>query len=82
MELSIISPERHDIHDVMHLEVQTNVGSMVIQPGHAPIIATLIASSELIFVLTNGEKKSIYLTRSAFLDVDRKKAMIIINQNI
>jgi F0F1-type ATP synthase epsilon subunit len=80
MILRIISPTITETHSINWLETHTPCGSIIIQPGHAPIILTLLANTFLSFSLKTGEKKEIALTRPCFLEVKRDSATVIINQ--
>ena len=57
MQLIVVSPQLQETYTIERLEAHTSSGSLVIQPGHAPIMLTLVAGSELSFVLKTGETK-------------------------
>lgn len=82
MTLHLIAAQSQRTYTVDWLDVTCNQGNMVIQSGHAPIILSLIANSDLIFYLSSGQEKKIYITRPAFLEVKRNEATILFNQEI
>jgi len=71
MNLLIITPQSQETHVVEWVEAHTPQGSIVIQPGHAPLIITLMLGKDLTFLSKTGETKSIMLNRSGFLEVTR-----------
>ena len=81
MKLTIVSPQHKHEYDVQWIEAQTPVGSIVIKSEHAPIILSLVAGSDFVFVLDSDEKKMIRLMRPAFLEVTRTSAMMLIGQD-
>lgn len=82
MKLTVVSPQHTHEYLVQWIEAQTPVGALVIKPGHAPIILSLVAGSELSFVLDNDEKKMLRLARPGFLEVTRTSAMVLIGQDV
>ncbi len=78
----LVSPAHQQEYDIEWLEAFTPSGSLVIQEGHAPIIVTLIAGSDLSFLFSpTGEKKIIKLVRPAFLEVNRMSVLALITQD-
>jgi F0F1-type ATP synthase epsilon subunit len=80
VKLIIISPQHTHEYDAQWIEVQTPVGSLVIQPEHAPMILSLVAGSDFAFVLDTHEKKVIRLMRPGFLEVARDSVRALIGQ--
>ena len=80
MKLVVVSPQNKHEYVVQWIEAHTPTGTLVIKPGHAPIILTLIAGSEFSFLLPTDEKKIIRLVRPAFLEVNRESALALISQ--
>ena len=82
MKLTIVNPQHKHEYTVQSIEAQTPVGSLVIQDEHAPIILSLVAGSDLSFVLSDtGERKNIRLVRPGFLEVTRNSAVALVGQN-
>lgn len=80
MKLTVVTPQHKNEYTVEWIEGHTPVGNIIVLPGHAPIIMTLIAGSDLSFLLPTGEKKRVKLLRSGFLEVNRTSALALINQ--
>lgn len=80
MNLVIVSPQHKEQYAIEWVEVQTTSGALVIKQGHAPIILTLVAQSDIYFLLKTGEKKLMHLIRPGFLQVDRISATALISQ--
>ena len=80
MTFTIISPTDTQHYTVNWIEAQTPCGNIIIQPGHAPIILTILADTFLSFSLKTGENKKILLNRPGFLEVGRTGVMALINQ--
>jgi F0F1-type ATP synthase epsilon subunit len=81
MKLVIVSPQQKNTYLIESIEAQTNAGNLVIKQGHAPIIMTIAPNTNLSFVLKTGEKIVIHVTRPGFLDVNRKSAIALLNQD-
>jgi F0F1-type ATP synthase epsilon subunit len=82
MKLTVVSPQHKHEYRVQWIEAQTPVGALVIKPEHAPIILSLVAGSDLSFVLDDHEKKIIRLARPGFLEVTRDSVVALIAQEI
>lgn len=81
MKLTIIGPREQTTYDVEYITAQTPTGTLVIQYGHAPMIATLVAHSQLFFIVNpTGDKKTISLKQTGFLDIERNSVTALINQ--
>ena len=81
MKLTVVSPQHKHEYTVRWIDAQTPVGSIVIKPEHAPIILSLVAGSDFIFMLDTDEKKVINLVRPGFLEVTRNKVVALIGQD-
>lgn len=82
MKLVIVTPQNKLEYVVQWIEAQTQAGSLVIKPGHAPMILMLSFGFDFSFLLENGEKKVIALTRPGFLEVTRDSAVALLGQDI
>lgn len=82
MKLTIVNPQHKYEYIVQWIEAHTPVGALIIKPGHAPIILSLVAGSDFSFVLDNDEKKMIRLIRPCFLEVNRDKVIAVIGQEV
>ena len=80
MKLLIISPQHQETYIIEWVEAHTPQGSIIIQPGHAPLIVTLVAHKNLTFMLKTGEQKIINLERPGFLEIDRTTVTALIHQ--
>lgn len=80
MKLTIISPQHKQEYSVQWIEAHSPAGSLIIKPGHAPIILSLLSGSDLSFVLDNDEKRMIRLKRSCFLQVTRDGIVALMGQ--
>lgn len=60
------------------LEIQTERGNLVIQPGHAPTYIVLKESSFIQWALPTGTIEKTQIKR-AFLKVDRHSCLLIID---
>ena len=61
MKLQIITTQRVIEHEVSWIELNTPVGNMVVQHGHAPMMIELRAGHELIFEKHDGKQDSIMI---------------------
>ena len=82
MKLLIVSPQGTYEYSVQWIEAWTPSGNLVIKPGHAPLIVTLMPGFEFSFMLAAEEKKIIHLTRTGFLEVNRTDAIALLSQDI
>ena len=78
MELHIISPDGNKKFFMQWVELETEVGNFVIQPGHAPTLLTLIPNHDIIFLDKDGEQHSISIAYG-IADITREKISIITN---
>jgi len=78
MKLSIIDTEKVVNYDVNWVELNTSVGNMVIQEGHAPMIIELSPGHEFLFELAvTGEQKNIMITQG-IAHITRTEVKILI----
>jgi F0F1-type ATP synthase epsilon subunit len=61
MKLHIIMPTQKEQYDVVWVELNTPVGSVIIQPEHAPTIITLQKGEPITFKLKTGKQESVNL---------------------
>ena len=82
MKLIIVTPQNKLEYVVQWIEAHTQSGSLVIKPGHAPMILMLSFGYDFSFLLDNGEKKVISLARPGFLEVNRDGAVALLGQEV
>jgi F0F1-type ATP synthase epsilon subunit len=82
VKLVVVAPQSKHEYAVQWIEAHTPAGILFIQPGHAPIILTLVAGTDFLFLLNSGEKKIIRLVRPGFLEVSRMSAVALISQEV
>lgn len=58
MNLSIASPTIRREEKIAWIELTTNDGNMIIQPGHAPMIIRLKPQSTATYRLRNGKEEA------------------------
>jgi len=75
--LTIMSPLNSTILKAEWLDVKTDSGNFVVQPGHAPIITSLASNKELIIGLPDGTQKIIKVA-DGVLEVNRDTATILL----
>ena len=78
MELSIISPTKKEIIDIVWAECNTPLGNYVIQPGHAPTIFALSAHKPFIYCLKNGTEEVIMI-KQAIAQITRTSIILLLN---
>jgi len=81
MKLNIISPFTKKSLDIAWIEINTPVGNFVIQPGHVPMIATLVPEKEIIFCLKSGKQES-FLIKQGTIDITRTDATLLLSQEL
>lgn len=82
MKLVIVTPQSKYEYDVQWIEAHTSSGSLIIKPGHAPMIVMLIPGFDFSFLLESGDKKIISLQRSGFMEVNRNSAVVLLGQEV
>ena len=79
MKLTIISPTEEKQVSISWMEVNTDIGNFIVQPGHSPIFVILKKDSPFIFKeLDDNEEKEIKIS-SGILNINNKKALLIIS---
>jgi len=78
MILRIISPTYNKEVSIAWLELNTDVGNFVIQPGHEPVVLILEKQKEMKYCLTTGKQESIMIARG-IVDIHRTHATVIIS---
>lgn len=63
MKLKIITSQKINEYDVDWVELNTPVGNMVVQQGHAPMMIELSSGHELLYQVTDGAKQSIMIVQ-------------------
>lgn len=76
MKLHIIMPTKKEQYEIVWVELYTPVGSVVIQPEHAPTIMTLKKDEPITFKLKTGKQESVNLMHGV-AHVTRKDVTII-----
>jgi F0F1-type ATP synthase epsilon subunit len=80
VKLVLVTPQNKHEYVVKWIEVHTASGSLVIQPGHAPMILMLAPGASFSFLSSIDEKVTIPLVRSGFMEVNRDSAVALLGQ--
>lgn len=79
MQLHILSPFKQEKYEqVEWVELQTDIGSFVIQEGHAPTILMLQEKKPIIFKQNKKVKKA--MIQSGIADITREQVTILIQK--
>lgn len=78
MQLSIISPTKKEQFDIAWVELNTDQGNYIIQPGHAPTFFSLKAQAPFVYCLKNGEQEVIMVKR-AMVEVTRTQITVLLS---
>lgn len=78
MQLTIISPSKKEHFDISWVELNTDQGNYVIQPGHAPIFFSLKAHAPFTYCLKNGEQEVIMI-KQAMVEVTRNQITVLLS---
>ena len=81
MKFSVISPYSTIEHNIVWAEINTPVGNMVIQEGHAPMIIEIEPSSEILFMQHNGKQTSLIVAQG-FIHVARDGIKLLITKEV
>lgn len=76
MILQLIHPSYTRELSVAWLEMNTEVGNFVIQPGHAPMVVLLAHSKKIVFCLSTGKQESLHIEQG-IAHITRQQATII-----
>lgn len=82
MKLVVVTPQTKHEYVVQWIEVHTASGSLFVKPGHAPMILMLAPGFDFSFLLDSGEKKTVALSRSGFMEVDRSGVVALLGQDV
>ncbi len=63
MKLQIITTQKMTQYDIAWVELNTPVGNMVVQPGHAPMLVELSSGYELIYQTVDGALMSLMIVQ-------------------
>jgi F0F1-type ATP synthase epsilon subunit len=63
MKLQIVTTQRVLEHDIEWIELNTPVGNMVVQKGHAPMIIELSSGHELLYKKLDGTQESVAIVQ-------------------
>ena len=79
MKFSVIKPHSVADHIIVWIEINTPVGNMVIQEGHAPMIVEIEPNSELLFMQQNGKQVSMVVLQG-FMHVTREEIKLLVTK--
>ncbi len=80
MLLKFISLSKSENFDINWLEINTDSGNYVIQPGHVPMIINVKDNSQIIFSLNNKEKEQkTFVLKRGIVHIQRKEICILYN---
>jgi F0F1-type ATP synthase epsilon subunit len=82
VKLVVVTPQSKYEYDVQWIEAHTASGSLIIKPGHAPMILMLVPGLSFSFMLETSEKKEIALVRPGFMEVNRDGAVVLLGQDV
>lgn len=78
MQLQIAKPTEKRILEISWIDLQTPVGSFVIQPEHAPVILALTPDSTITFGFDDGKQESLVI-KSGIAHVTRDSVILLLN---
>ncbi len=81
MKLKIITTQKTVEHDVDWVELNTPVGNMIIQQGHAPMIIQLSSGYEFLYHISDGATESIMIVQ-AVAHVTRFEVQVLIPMDV
>jgi F0F1-type ATP synthase epsilon subunit len=81
MELRIITPQKTQAHTIVWLDIETPIGSFIIQAGHAPMIVTLSEKVPLVYRLKNGKQETLMVLHGV-VEVTRDVVTILMNSEL
>ncbi len=81
MKLKIITTQKIIEHEVDWVELNTPIGNMVIQQGHAPTIIQLSAGYELLYQISGAGTESILIIQ-AVAHITRFEVQILIPMDV
>lgn len=80
MKLSILTPEKKIIHEIVWVEANTPSGNFVIQPGHIATLLILLAQQPVTYCLKNGKQEIIYPTSDSIMHVHPDEITILCSE--
>ncbi len=78
MTLEILTPNEYRTMTIAWLEVNTGIGNLIIQPGHAPTTMTLKDNRVAIATLPAGGEEVIAVARGV-MEVSRSRIRLLMN---
>jgi F0F1-type ATP synthase epsilon subunit len=81
MKLKIITTQKTVEYDVDWVELNTPVGNMIIQQGHAPMIIQLSSGYEFSYHISDGTTESIMIVQ-AVAHITRFEVQVLIPMDV
>jgi len=81
MTLHIICPSYNKTVAIAWLELNTDIGNFVIQPGHTPTVLILSKNKKITYCLTTGKHESLEIGEG-IVDITRTQANVIFQKII
>lgn len=81
MKLKVITTKRVIELDVEWVELNTPVGNMVIQQGHAPVMIELMKGNELVYQVAGGVIESMLIVQG-IAHVTRSEVKILLPMDL
>lgn len=78
MILQLIHPSYTKELSISWIELNTDIGNFVIQPGHAPMILMLENNKKMVYCLHTGKQESLSIDRGV-VHITRTQTTIIFN---
>lgn len=79
LPVTLITPTEKRQYNLIWLEIETQQGSLVIQPGHAPLIAILAHQSELLMGLHDKTVEQVKVL-GGIAHVQRTGVVVIVDE--
>ena len=79
MILHIVCSSYNKKVEIAWLELNTDIGNFVIQPGHAPTVLILSPHKRVTYCLTTGKQESLEVEQG-IVDIERTQATMIISE--
>lgn len=77
MQLQLVTPKKQETFTIEWIELQTTTGSIIIQPGHAPLICSLKPASIIRFAAPELITREVIM---GFAQVDRSSVMLLLDE--
>lgn len=78
MHLTIISPKKKEVVEVVWIEVLTPDGSFVIQKNYSPTTFLLLPHKEFTYRSKTGKQESMTLEKGGLLEITREEARLLL----